>query len=440
MRTHFRRSEQQRPGSARAGSVLVYATAIMVALCGIGSLAVEYGRVRLIKTEMQNCADAAALAAMGGYADSGTAAGAATAAGAFATANPVDKASGVAPTLTYVFGTWNPVTRTFTAGAMPPTSSTSSTTATTSTTSTTSSTSTSSYGGSYGGGGSYGDSSSYGGGGSYGGSTTTSPPSSTSSTSTTSAASATNPVPAVQVIVSRSSANGNPVALPLGSAVGMSKCDVRATAVATLIEEAAAGVSVPATANTFFAGMPTGTSNEWGDSTSNAKPYGVTAIPVVPGTWITITGASGTTSIVPGATPYVGPDGEATRPLHHGQNYDGSDWGIGSENGIADAAMPGGALAGLFLSDDAPTVGPTPATVDWVAGGRRDQPSYSDLQLKAPFHIGDGKTSGGTVQRFLVPPGATRLFLSVWDGTLSSNNAGSLTATVNLRRSVRLVK
>lgn len=60
--------------------------------------------------------------------------------------------------------------------------------------------------------------------------------------------------------------------------------------------------------------------------------------------------------------------------------------------------------------------------------------------MQAPFLIGDGLTSGGTVKRFQVPPGATRLFLSAWDGVVQSNNSGSFTATINLKRSVRLVK
>ena len=69
-----------------------------------------------------------------------------------------------------------------------------------------------------------------------------------------------------------------------------------------------------------------------------------------------------------------------------------------------------------------------------------DQPTYSNIQLQQPFLIGDGKTSGGTVQRFLVPQNATRLFLGIWDGVQYSNNSGSLSGTVSVQQSAKLVQ
>ena len=186
--------------------------------------------------------------------------------------------------------------------------------------------------------------------------------------------------------------------------------------------------------------MPSGSSTRFGDTTNNAGANQMVAVAVVPGTWVSFNVPTGTTSIYPGYTPYVNASGESGRLLHHGQNYDGSNWGIGSENGIADAVLPASAMVGLFLNDDAPTTGPTPATVDWTTPGRRDNASYTDLQLKAPFLIGDGRTSGGAVQQFQVPPGATRMYVAVWDGVQQSNNGGSLSTRINLKRSIRLVK
>ena len=245
---------------------------------------------------------------------------------------------------------------------------------------------------------------------------------------------------AVRVTVSRTLAGRNPVALPLGSVIGRSTCDVSATAIAALIDSVTTSATVPSTANTYFAGMPNGWSNSWGDTTTNAKPCNVTAFSVVPGTYITVTSATGTTSICPGTTPFVSADGESTRPLHHGQNQDGADWNIGPENGIADAIIPACALTGIFLDNNQPNSTATPSTcVDWTAAGQKDRAVYSDLALKTPFKIGDGKTTGGVVQQFMVPPGATRLYLSIWDGVTSSNNSGSLTVTTNLKRQVRLV-
>lgn len=246
--------------------------------------------------------------------------------------------------------------------------------------------------------------------------------------------------PAVQVTMSRTKAGGNPVPLMFGKAVGITAVDVTARATAVLIDNQSQGMTVPATGNVYLAGMPAGTNGSWGDNDTNAPPYRITSIPVVPGMWISFTNPSGTTSIVPGNTPYVDAAGEVTRPLHHGQNYDGTNYQIGPENGIGDAIMPAGAVMGLFLTDNAPTAMSPPPVVDWTSASLKDNPSYNNLALQSPFLIGNGMTSGGSVKMFRVPPGATRLFIGTWDGVTSSNNAGSITATVNLKRSVRLVK
>lgn len=350
----------------RRGNVLIYMTGGFTVMVGIASLALDLARVRSIKAEMQASADAIALSTIGAYIEQGMTA-AQTAANTYAAANPVDRSSGVAPTFTFVGGTWDLATRAFTPN------------------------------------------------GSTG-------------------------YPAVKVTVSRTRANNNPILLPLASAIGMGRCDAQASAIAAVIDNQTAAYGVNSTANSYFAGMPSGSSNSWGDNTANAAPNQVITIPVVPGTWISIAGATGTTSIVPGTTPYVGPDGEATRPLHHGQNQDGSDWGIGPENGIADAVLPAAALTGLFLNDNAPTVGPVSSAVDWTNPAIADRAAINTLQLKAPFLLGSGKTSGGATKKFQVPPGATRLYLSIWDGVTSSNNGGSLSVTLKLQRSIRLVK
>ena len=338
----------------------------MTVAVGFASLAFEFSRVRSMKVEMQACADATAISIMSAYGDGGMTAANSAAITYFA-ANPVDKSSGISPSLTLLGGTWDSTTRTFSSTGAPGT-------------------------------------------------------------------------PAVKVTVSRTAANNNAVPLNFGSVVGMSKCNVQATAIATMIDNDSGPISLNSTANMYMSGMPAGTSNSFGDTTSNSPSYSVTCIDVVPGTWVSITSPSGTTTILPGYVPYSNADGEATRPLHHRQNYDGTDMGIGSENGIGDAIIPASTMTGMFLTDDPPTVGPTPATVDWSSASSRDQVSYATLTTKAPFPIGDGKTSGGTLQRFLVPAGATRLFLSVWDGTASNNNAGTLTATINLKRAIKLVK
>lgn len=53
----------------RHGSVTIYAVVALVALCGVCSLAVDWGRVQLAKTEMQRAVDAAARAAVASLPD-----------------------------------------------------------------------------------------------------------------------------------------------------------------------------------------------------------------------------------------------------------------------------------------------------------------------------------------------------------------------------------
>jgi hypothetical protein len=52
--------------------------------------------------------------------------------------------------------------------------------------------------------------------------------------------------------------------------------------------------------------------------------------------------------------------------------------------------------------------------------------------LREPFFIGDGVNSSGTVQQFVAPPGATRLFLGVMDGSGWYNNSGTFDVVVTV--------
>src|SRR5438552_915695 len=63
-RSHLRR--RPRPCSCRLhgrnGIAAVYAIVMLTMLCGFASLAVDWGRVQLVKTELQHAADAASRA------------------------------------------------------------------------------------------------------------------------------------------------------------------------------------------------------------------------------------------------------------------------------------------------------------------------------------------------------------------------------------------
>jgi hypothetical protein len=94
-------------------------------------------------------------------------------------------------------------------------------------------------------------------------------------------------------------------------------------------------------------------------------------------------------------------------------------------------------LAGVFLSDAIPSA-PAPASLDFssTAIGR----SFTQLAplLQQTFYVGDGLTGEGTgsIQSFIVPDAATRLFLGIVDGSYFvggpdyyDNNAGAFSAT-----------
>jgi hypothetical protein len=71
-----------------------------------------------------------------------------------------------------------------------------------------------------------------------------------------------------------------------------------------------------------------------------------------------------------------------------------------------------------------------PGGLDFSTALSRDFATLSPL-LSQPFYVGDGlRNDGITVQSFLVPAGATRLFLGTMDGFGWYNNVGSLRVTV----------
>lgn len=247
---------------------------------------------------------------------------------------------------------------------------------------------------------------------------------------------------AIKVTASRSTANGNPIRLFWASILGQNSTSMTATAIATLSGgSSTTTVTIPSTANPYLAGMPAGSTAMYGDTTTNAGALQVTGIPVTPGTWITLTSVSGSTNVLPGYVSSAGPDGLTSIPVHHGQNYDYSINAPGPENGVADAVMYESSFMGMFLDNNRPDATAAPATVvDWTQPSAQNQANYTNLAMKQPFFIGDGQTSGGTVQKFLVPQGATRLYLGIWDGVGYYNNSGSLTATITVQPGVTLVR
>jgi len=119
---------------------------------------------------------------------------------------------------------------------------------------------------------------------------------------------------------------------------------------------------------------------------------------------------------------------------------DGGNFSYGTDsfNGIAGITAPSvGFLAGVFLDSKEPT-NPPPAKLDFTVIG-------TEFVALAPetgqvFFIGDGRTSSGATQTFLVPPTATRLYLGLADSQYPGgppgyyhDNTGSFTANLEVQ-------
>src|SRR5690606_5221271 len=169
----------------------------------------------------------------------------------------------------------------------------------------------------------------------------------------------------------------------------------------------------------------------------------VQGLPIVPGQVLTFDNIAGTTRHDPNL-PFYEPDGQT------GENGTKKDIGRntrGSEHGIADINCPINALVGVFLGPDRPDNTPAPETRDASTPESRNQLRY-EPKLKQIFFIGDGTAwvdgpDGNKVpvkQEFVVPEGATRLYLATWDFYEWNNNAGERVIEIKRPQKVVLVE
>jgi hypothetical protein len=175
---------------------------------------------------------------------------------------------------------------------------------------------------------------------------------------------------------------------------------------------------VPGTANPWLAAMPDGSSANSGDFSPAQSPVLVSGIQLTPGNSLTFKVSGGVLND-PGCPPACnGPDGNS------------AIWHFADENGIANVKAPLNSLIGVFLDNAQPNTSSVPAALDFSTIGLSFA-SFSPA-LKQVFFIGDGLTGTGEggVQRFVIPSGATRLFLGTMDGYGWHNNSGSFQAEV----------
>ncbi len=133
------------------------------------------------------------------------------------------------------------------------------------------------------------------------------------------------------------------------------------------------------------------------------------------------------------ANPASGPDGLSTGTC--GWEPDGGTiQGRGRVSGISSSDRVG-YLVGVFLSNTSPPR--PPHGLDF-----NDRYDFAELQprLGQIFFVGDGRTKDGSVQRFLVPKGASRLYLGIADAFafhgppgFYDDNSGGFEVTVRFR-------
>ena len=166
--------------------------------------------------------------------------------------------------------------------------------------------------------------------------------------------------------------------------------------------------------------MPNGSTCCSGDAAPAQSPVLVTSFVIVPGSGVTftVTGSVDNT----GAPPSLSPDGSGL-------------FSTSSNNGIAGATWPINALVGVFLDASQPDSTAAPAGLDFSGCGVGTSFTTLSPALKQAFFIGDGLTGTGTgsVQNFVVPAGATRLFLGTSDGVGWFNNVGTFSVLIGVQ-------
>ncbi len=242
---------------------------------------------------------------------------------------------------------------------------------------------------------------------------------------------------AIRITTRRTAATSNAVPLSFGQILGKPSCDVTAQSIAMYSAAVNVSLNVPATSCPWLAGAANGTSANVGNPHNNpdyapaACPKLMSGVPLTAGQALQFDSINGGAGNDPAMASFT-PDGNP--------NDVQGNWS-GAENGLSNMLCPLNSVVGVFLDDNVPsTQGSPPATLDFSTSTNRDFTTLSP-QIRQIFFIGDGlKNDGTTKQGFIVPNGATRLYIGTMDGWEWNNNYGSFTTTVTRPEQVQLVK
>lgn len=352
---------------------------LLLVLCGVGTLAVDYGRVQLVKTQLQTATDGAArYAAAGMRSTMMNTSGAAANAAAMMAANQVDGAPAPFNAATDLsLGVWVPATKTFTP---------------------------------------------------------------------TTVAAVANAVRLSTKLTLGTSSHPFTLLSLFGRTV-----DVRAVTI-VVVSGQDATTYVSAKGNPWLAGMPAGTvsndfrtsSSEWdtagGAPNVNSSPAQISlaSLGAGGGSALTFDGVTGSANFGSGSANSDA-DGDASRLINLGSPTFGSYANFTSPTyGMSNCHGPINAMVAVFLDDSLPTSSAAPGPLDFSTADSRDFTSLSP-QLKQVFFVGDGRRPSGEVQQFVVPAGATRLFIANMDGWQYNDNSGGYDLSMHATQTVTMV-
>ncbi len=244
---------------------------------------------------------------------------------------------------------------------------------------------------------------------------------------------------AVQVTAWLSAARGTGVPTLFAALIGEKTCDIHVVSTAMMTFPYTQTSTITGGADPWLAGMPAGTTANFyslfGDAAPKNSPIPYSLSGITAGQAMQLAYNGNVTTGGQASTSGYGPGGN---PSDTGFNLYGAENG-GPEHGIANVTAPLGAIIGIYLDDTQPDTTPAPPALDFSTAASRDFSTLSP-QLKQPFYLGSGVRSDGTLQNFIVPKGATRLFIGVMDFQQWSDNGGSMQTKVTRAGYVTLVK
>ncbi|HVT91036.1 MAG TPA: pilus assembly protein TadG-related protein [Tepidisphaeraceae bacterium] len=241
---------------------------------------------------------------------------------------------------------------------------------------------------------------------------------------------------AVRVRAYRTSARNTGIPLLFAGIFRSRTIDITAQSIATYVPATNVTINAQSKGDPWLAGMPNGTTANSYDSAPNNSPTQVSGLTITPGGKLHFD-FDGSVSYLPGKGSF-GPDGNLGRMIYNGW-YTG--FNTGQEHGMSNLTAPITSVVGVFLDDTQPDkAGALPADLDFSSDSSRDFSTLSP-QVRQPFFIGDGlRNDGTTPQDFIVPAGATRLFIGVMDGQQWSDNSGSFATNISMPPTITMVQ